>query len=544
VASTEGLKSGTRDEERRPPPPDDIALSDQERDDLLNACARICNSQRATDRILDRIGFPRERRPLFTDGSALDAWSDIFFDLDNGILPGGVPYWRLLEAGIRVYPTQPVLRPLARRHGLIEPDPVQTSGDAAAAAPPAAQPAVAPADSSPGQVAAGAPGRVTVGAPGQVAVPDACHLIVRAEGEDDRQRAVAMLAELGLAPREVWSTAYAVSYRLNTADAPSARRRLEEANTGLGWTLVPAGEPDYLINSLYVSGPDGRRFLIQDAPAQQSVGNIATEVVHQYPRGFADASRPTVVDHVGEGGQRRRLGSEETLHEAGIQDGDNLAVGFQATAGAVNPLDRQDALFRVRNELAAYAAAHPGFAVTADSALLPMAYQVSFTALSWAPSPVPGGEPELVKRHLVEITLGPEFPLTAPQVTWRSPIFHPNVAPMYDTPERRIAKESRGQVCLGLLAESFQPSLSFGDLCQTLVDLAGYRNYGLVERQVAADGTERVVPNVYDAVAKAWVEANPDRIVQIGGVDPRLLDPRFHGRGPQSHYPNVIGPAL
>jgi ubiquitin-protein ligase len=269
---------------------------------------------------------------------------------------------------------------------------------------------------------------------------------------------------------------------------------------------------------------------------------VAAEVSRQYPAGFADASRPTVVDHVAGDGQRRRLGSEETLHQAGVQDGDNLQVAFQATAGAVNPMDRQDALFRVRNELRAYSKAHQGFAVAVDSPLLPMRYQVSFTALSWAPSRQPGDDPELVERHVVEIALGPEFPLKAPRVAWRSPIFHPNVAPMYDTAQRQVAKQARGLVCLGLLAESYQPSLSFHELCQMLVDMASYRNYSLVERRINADGREVIVNNVYDAVAKAWVEDNPHRIVEIGGVDPRLLDPRGHGRAGHPRYPNVIGP--
>ncbi len=530
MVSAESMRSRPGDGER-PPPARDIELSNRERDDLLNAYARIFRSQRAADRVLDRIGFPRERRPPFTEASALDAWGEIFFDLDNGILPGGLPYWRLLDAAIGPYPTHGVLQPLAVRHGLIAPGAAAEPGHAADVV----QPPQPSGRASGTQVPSGP-------TPAEMTRSNACHIIIRADGEDDRERVQEALEQLGLGPREVWSTANAVSYRLDTADASGTRRRLERAGANLGWTLVAPGQPDYLIPSLFIRGPDGRQFRIEDAPAQQTVGNVAAEVVDQYPSGFADASRPTVVDHVRGDGERRRLGSEETLHQAGIQDGDNLQVGFQATAGAVNPMDRQDALFRVRNEMEAYAAAHPGFTVTADSALLPMRYQVSFTALSWAPAAVPGDDPEMVTRHLVEIALGPEFPLTAPMVTWRSPIFHPNVAPMYETAQRRMNKEHQGRVCLGLLAESYQPSLSFGDLCQTLTDLASYRNYGLVERRVGADGKEEVVPNVYDAAAKAWVEDHPELIVQIGGVDPRTLDPSSQLKDPPHRYPNVIKP--
>ncbi len=527
MGSAEAVRPGADEGDDRFPPARDIELSNADRDDLLSECARLFSEERAAYRVLDRIGFNRAQRPSFTGVTPIDFWSDVFFQLDSGALPPGhPPYWLLISAVLRPYATNRVFRPLAQRYGIIPPDPAGDNtelagpGNAQASQPPG--PAYPPGVTAPG-----------------TAPPDACHLIVRLGNEDERQRTQATLSGLGLGPQEVWSTPNAVSYRLNSADASGIRRRLEE--TSLGWTLVPPGQPDYLIPHIFVSGPDGRRWQIDDAPAQQSVGNVAAEVVEQYPRGFDRSGRPTVVDHVGDDGERRRLGSDETLHEAGIQDGDNLQVGFQATAGAVNPLDRQDALFRVRNELLEYARAHPGFSVSADSALLPMVYEVSFTAASWQPPSIPGGEPEPVHRHRVEIELGPEFPITPPRVTWLSKIFHPNVAPMYDTPDRQGSRLTGGMVCLGLLAESYQPSLSFGELCQILVDLAGYRNYGLVERVTGPDGQVEIRPNVYDAAAKAWVEAHPERILEIGGVDPALVDPGSTRPASQPHrYRNAI----
>jgi hypothetical protein len=108
----------------RQPAAQDIDLSSDERDELLDACANLFPSQRSADPILDRIGFPRGRRPRFTgNDTPNDVWNDIFVNLDNGILPGGLPYQRLLDAVIRVYPTHAKFRPLAQRHGLIPPNP-------------------------------------------------------------------------------------------------------------------------------------------------------------------------------------------------------------------------------------------------------------------------------------------------------------------------------------------------------------------------------------------------------------------------------------
>ncbi|MBT2510188.1 hypothetical protein J7I98_30910 [Streptomyces sp. ISL-98] len=258
----------------------------------------------------------------------------------------------------------------------------------------------------------------------------------------------------------------------------------------------------------------------------------------QYGPGFTDATRSTVIDHVQADGQGRRLDPDATLHESGVQDGDRMRVGFETTAGAVNPLDRQDALYRVRNQIVAYAESHPGFGVSADSALLPTEFEVEFEQLSFGPPTSPGGEPPEITHHVVLIQLGPEFPETAPEVYWLTPVFHPNVFPNYDCEQSRAYAQSKGLVCLGLLAESYQPSLSFGTLCQMLVDMAGFRNYSLFEPtgELGPDGNPRVRGNFYDRTAAQWVDEHQDRIIAINGsvAAPALRDaPR---------YPNLVEP--
>jgi hypothetical protein len=111
----------------------------------------------------------------------------------------------------------------------------------------------------------------------------------------------------------------------------------------------------------------------------------------------------------------------------------------------------------------------------------------------------------------------------APQVFWLTEIFHPNVYPNYDGDAARARPAFRGLVCLGELAEAYQPGLDLGRLCQTLLDIAGYRNYSVLERTgrvVYRDGrpTEDFAGNTYDKVAGLWALTHQEEIEAIGGT--------------------------
>jgi len=116
----------------------------------------------------------------------------------------------------------------------------------------------------------------------------------------------------------------------------------------------------------------------------------------------------------------------------------------------------------------------------------------------------------------VSLQLGPEFPQTPPQLWWMTSIFHPNIYPNYDSPQSRRNPGARGHVCLGVIAESWQPALDFGDLCRMLVDMAGFRNYALFELVDTPHGRS-LKGNFYDERAAWWVIDNEDRIEAIGG---------------------------
>jgi hypothetical protein len=520
VASAEFLSGPARPEDGAGGAPlRDIPIEEPDREDLLDIMTRIYANDSQAATILNSIGFPRGLRPNFVGMTPANYWNAIFVEFQNGVMHA--PYRQLISRSMRIYPANEDLRALAEHYGITR--------------SPSVPKAVPQSQSQPGQMPAPEPPPVP---PGLAAapVPDSCHVIVRADTEDIRREAAAALTALGLRPREAWSTPHAVSYLVDSDQPDVVRHGLR--NVAFGWTVVAPGQPDYLLSQLYVEGPDGRQFRLTDAPAQQTNSDVAAEVVDQYGAGFADATRSTVIDHVEPDGQGRRLDPDATLHDSGIQDGDRMRVGFETRAGAVNPLDRQDALYRVRNQITAYAEGRTGFVVRSDSTLLPTTFEVDFEQLGFGPPLVPGGEPQEILRHTILIRLGQDFPETAPEVYWLTPVFHPNVFPTYECEQSRMFPASRGTVCLGLLAESYQPSLDFGGLCQMLVDMAGFRNYSLYEPtgELGPDGKLRVRGNFYDGAAAEWVESHQDRIRDINGSVTGSVRPDA------PRYPNVIEP--
>jgi hypothetical protein len=68
------------------------------------------------------------------------------------------------------------------------------------------------------------------------------------------------------------------------------------------------------------------------------------------------------------------------------------------------------------------------------------------------------------ETHEVRIKLGASYPRMMPELTWMSPIFHPNIS-------------ASGVVCLGGYGTHWVPSLSLVELCEMLWDMIRYRNF-------------------------------------------------------------------
>ncbi|WP_250286732.1 effector-associated domain EAD1-containing protein, partial [Frankia sp. CiP1_Cm_nod2] len=405
----------------------DIRLSRDDRIDFLNALARAYRTDGAVSTVFTQIGYPLAYSPVIQGSNPEQWWTQVFIEFDNGIIVA--PFRTLLYSSSRRYPGNEVFQRLAARH-LAEAAP-----DAVAADRVGMPVGPNPVRETPAEGEAGRPAGVEEEPAAEEGPAQSCHVIVRASSEPERRHAQETLARLGLEPHEFWSTSHAVSYRVSSTDTAAVRERLD--GTDLGWTLVPPGEPDYVLQTLYVGGPDGRQFRLNDAPAQQTVENVAASVMEEYPPGFTDATRSIVVDEVQDDGSGRRLNTDDTLHVAGIRNNSRMRIGVEARAGALNPKDRQEALHRVRNQIVAYARAHPGFQVRANSGLLPTEYELEFAQPSFGPGAAPGDDPVAVDRHVVLIQLGAEFPETPPLVFWLTPLFHPNVFPNYDCDQAR-----------------------------------------------------------------------------------------------------------
>ena len=68
------------------------------------------------------------------------------------------------------------------------------------------------------------------------------------------------------------------------------------------------------------------------------------------------------------------------------------------------------------------------------------------------------------QEHTIWINLTAAYPRMIPELSWRTPIFHPNVS-------------ASGVVCLGAYQTNWVPSLKLDELCLMLWDMIRYRNF-------------------------------------------------------------------
>jgi Effector-associated domain 1/YukD-like N-terminal domain len=269
----------------------------------------------------------------------------------------------------------------------------------------------------------------------------------------------------------------------------------------------------YLLRQVVVSGTDNQRFALRNVPSTTSLSEIARAVLQNYTDDATRARRGrirTAIDRIGPDGLAERLDSSRTLSDAGVQDGDELRLATEAVAGVGTALWRSSVL-RARTQIHQYARDHPGFVIVqTDNVNLPTRYLVEFRALGFAPPADPGAwpvSPRLRSEHRVVIVLLTSFPVAPPIAVFESEIFHPNVlaAPVGIAP--------RGFACLGALTDSYRPDMDFGQLCQMLVDMAGYRQYET--REVQQDGE-----GYLNRLAATWAssDAGQQRIADRGGL--------------------------
>lgn len=92
----------------------------------------------------------------------------------------------------------------------------------------------------------------------------------------------------------------------------------------------------------------------------------------------------------------------------------------------------------------------------------PDVYHVTFRGIGlWRMN---NGQIALRNVHEVAIELAAAYPRLIPNLSWKTPIFHPNIS-------------SSGVVCLGGYGTNWVPSLTLDELCTMLWDMIRYKNY-------------------------------------------------------------------
>ncbi|MET9732498.1 effector-associated domain EAD1-containing protein [Streptomyces sp. NPDC006458] len=472
------------------------------RDELYQELQRGVISPHEGEIILRAMGFPEGRLPA-AELSARFYWSEVRRLIDAGVLVDGEAL--LSRAVHNEYPGNRVFLDAVRAlDPEPEPEPV-----------PPAPTRQHPGPQQPGPPQPGPPAPEAASYPTLVFVCSTHHAAFIEEIRRLDPRAELYFVSQGEGA-QVGQIALSLTYELTQEQIEEVRRRL--VATGAPQDLEILQEVydhrPYLLEELRVNGPDQQPYDLAGVPSITPVRDIAAAVLAHYEGRMPRRPR-TVVDHQQPDGSFTRLDPAQSLHAAGVREGDTLNVYPEATAG--HAVLRMQAIIRVREEMHRYADRHEGFEIVdTDDPEFPTDYEIRFTApgLRLPEHHTPGSfpHPERQDRHNALILLGPDFPLRAPVVFWLSPIFHPNIK----GPDPALP-EAEGAVCLGVLADSYRPTLDFGQLCQMLVDMAGYRNYEITDS--------------FNPYAAVWAmsEEGKAMIEAIGGKPPMADPPPVQG---------------
>ena len=150
------------------------------------------------------------------------------------------------------------------------------------------------------------------------------------------------------------------------------------------------------------------------------------------------------------------------------------------------------ALVRLQNESSIFSFHHQG--------ACPELYDVQFRGLGLGQ--LDDGQVVPRDRHQVRIELGSAYPRMIPALSWRTPIFHPNIS-------------TNGVVCLGGYSTYWVPSLKLDELCIMLWDMIRYKNFD--------------VQSPYNREAALWAR---DQSTIEFPIDGRGLRDRVSGEAP------------
>ncbi len=142
------------------------------------------------------------------------------------------------------------------------------------------------------------------------------------------------------------------------------------------------------------------------------------------------------------------------------------------------------------------------------------------------------GDVLLRNVHEVRIVLGASYPRMMPEISWVTPIFHPNIS-------------ASGVVCLGGYGTHWVPSLSLDELCSMLWDMIRYQNFDVdspYNREAALwarTQTTFVLP-VDDRPIRDRVAKLPSSEQGSSTAERRFAPPAADARTEQPQMPEVV----
>lgn len=140
-------------------------------------------------------------------------------------------------------------------------------------------------------------------------------------------------------------------------------------------------------------------------------------------------------------------------------------------------------------------------------------YQVRFSGRGlWRPQP--NSNVQIHDRHEVHVKLGASYPRMMPEISWKTPIFHPNIS-------------ASGVVCLGGYGTYWVPSLTLDELCTMLWDMIRFENYD--------------EKSPYNREAAGWIKNQEEFRMPL---DTRPLRDRLAGYAPRPTASPVFGKSV
>jgi ubiquitin-protein ligase len=232
-------------------------------------------------------------------------------------------------------------------------------------------------------------------------------------------------------------------------------------------------------------------------PKDTLLKDLSTEFfedIYQEPRdqqGFQKRAVAELVDPKNPD-RTKRLNADATIDELGLWDGAILRIFPESIAGMISDHRRVSTLVADHKNLEELRRSNPKIDFIPNTSHAPSKYKIIFleTGICGIRE---NGTPMTSDRHEIEIELGPNYPGEAPKVKWKTAIFHPNISP------------KTGNVCLGVLGDSYLPGLGLARLVLMLFEMLQFRNYD--------------IDSPFNEKAAEWAKekAHHKHIIAIGG---------------------------